>query len=81
MATFNGLVASAVTLVVGVLIYNNVFDALPDTTGAINGSDVSATIESAFLLAPVALIVTVAALVLIQIGGLRGGGMGGNGGM
>jgi len=80
MATFNSMVAAAVTLIVGVLIYNNVFDALPDTTGAINGSSVSGTIESAFLLAPVALIVLVAALVLAQIGGLRGnGGNGGNG--
>lgn len=73
MRTFNGMVAAAVTLIVGVLIYNNVFDALPDTTGAINGTTVSSTIESAFLLAPVALIVLVAALVLAQIGGLAGG--------
>jgi len=81
MATFNSMVASAVTLIVGILIYNNVFDALPNTAGAINGSNVSDTIESAFLLAPVALIVLVAALVLAQIGGLRGrGGNGGNGG-
>jgi len=72
MGTFNMIVASAVTLIVGVLIYNNVFDALPDTTGAINGTTVSNTIESAFLLAPVALIVIVAALVLRQIGGLQG---------
>ena len=79
MQTFNMIVASAVTLIVGVLIYNNVFDSLPDTTGAINGSEVSATIESAFLLAPVALIVIVAALVLAQIGGLSR--RGGNGGM
>jgi hypothetical protein len=76
MTTFNSMVAAAVTLIVGVLIYNNVFDALPDTTGAINGTSVSDTIESAFLLAPVALIVLVAALVLAQIGGLRGGGGG-----
>ncbi len=75
MMTFNSMVAAAVTLIVGVLIYNNVFDALPDTTGAINGTTVSGTIESAFLLAPVALIVLVASLVLAQIGGLsRGGG-------
>jgi hypothetical protein len=67
------MVAAAVTLIVGVLIYNNVFDALPDTSGAINGTSVSSTIESAFLLAPVALIVLVAALVLAQIGGLAGG--------
>jgi hypothetical protein len=85
MTTFNSLVAAAVTLIVGVLIYNNIFDALPDTGGAINGSSVSNTIESAFLLAPVALIVLVASLVLLQIGGLSGsrgnGGNGGNGGM
>jgi len=75
MMTFNSMVAAAVTLIVGVLIYNNVFDALPDTTGAIDGTNVSNTIESAFLLAPVALIVLVASLVLAQIGGLsRGGG-------
>jgi hypothetical protein len=73
MTTFNSMVAAAVTLIVGVLIYNNVFDALPDTSGAINGTSVSSTIESAFLLAPVALIVLVAALVLAQIGGLAGG--------
>jgi len=83
MTTFNSLVAAAVTLIVGVLIYNNIFDALPqDTGGAISASNVSNTIESAFLLAPVALIVLVASLVLLQIGGLsgrRGGGMGGGG--
>jgi len=53
-----------------------VFAALPNTTGAINGTVVSNTIESAFTLAPVALIVIVAALVLAQVGGLGGrGGM------
>jgi len=76
MQTFNVIVASAVTLIVGVLIYNEVFAALPNTSGAINGTVVSNTIESAFTLAPVALIVIVAALVLAQVGGLGGrGGM------
>jgi len=76
MQTFNVIVASAVTLIVGVLIYNEVFSALPNTNGAINGTAVSNTIESAFSLAPVALIVVVAALVLAQVGGLGGrGGM------
>jgi len=74
MRTFNVIVASAVTLIVGVLIYNEVFAALPTSeTGAISAANVSATIESAFQLAPVALIVVVAALVLAQVGGLSGG--------
>jgi hypothetical protein len=78
MGTFNNLVASAVTLIIGVLVYNQVFSALPNIDGAINGTSVSNTVESAFTLAPVVLIVFVAVLVLASIGGL--GGNGGNGG-
>jgi hypothetical protein len=50
-----------------------VVDALPDTSGvsgAINLSEVTPTIESAFVLAPVALIVLIAAIVLRQISSL-----------
>ena len=73
MATFRAMAAAAVTLVVSILIYNSVVDALPDTggvPGAINLSEVTPTIESAFVLAPVALIVLIAAIVLRQISSL-----------
>jgi hypothetical protein len=73
MATFRAMAAAAVTLVVSILIYNSVVDALPDTSGvsgAINLSEVTPTIESAFVLAPVALIVLIAAIVLRQISSL-----------
>jgi len=78
MGTFNTLVSSAITLIIGVLVYNEVFASLPNVDGAINGTSVSNTVESAFTLAPVVLIVLVAVLVLANIGGLAGGG--GNGG-
>ena len=72
MATFRVMAAAAVTLVVAILIYNSVIDALPESTsqGAINFSEVTPTIESAFVLAPVALIVLIAAIVLRQISSL-----------
>lgn len=83
MMSFNALVTASVTLVVGILIFNQVLSALPDTGDAgINASPVTSTIESAFTLAPVVLIVLVAALVLAQVAGFRGGGGGGGmGGM
>jgi len=80
MMSFNALVTASVTLVVGILIFNQVLSALPETSGGINATPVTSTIESAFTLAPVVLIVLVAALVLAQVAGFRGGG-GGMGGM
>lgn len=81
MMSFNALVTASVTLVVGILIFNQVFEALPDDgNSGIDAAPVVSTIESAFALAPVVLIVLVAALVLAQVAGFRGGG-GGNGGM
>jgi hypothetical protein len=64
MGTFNNLVAAAITLIVGVLVYNETFAALPNVDGAINGTEVSSTVESAFTLAPVVLIVIVAVLAI-----------------
>lgn len=72
MGTFNSMVASAVTLIVGVLIFNSINGSLPSTTGGINAStSVVPTIESAFQLAPIVLVVLVAALILAQVSGFR----------
>lgn len=71
MMSFNRMVTAAVTLIVGILIFNQVENALPDTGGGINETPVVGTIESAFQLAPVVLIVLVAALVLAQVAGFR----------
>jgi hypothetical protein len=76
MLTFNSMVTSAVTLIVGILVFNQVSSALPDTAGGINETVVTGTIESAFQLAPVVLIVLVAALILAQVAGFRNGGGG-----
>lgn len=71
MVSFNRLVTAAVTLIVGVLVFNQILDSLPSTTGGINRTGITSTIESAFQLAPVVLIVLVAALVLAQVAGFR----------
>ena len=72
MMSFNSLVTASVTLIVGILIFNEVQTALPSTTGGIDEAPVVGTIESAFQLAPVTLIVLVAALILAQVAGFRG---------
>jgi len=71
LVSFQRMVTAAVTLIVGILIFNQVQDSLPSTTGGINSSPVVSTIESAFQLAPVVLIVLVAALILAQVAGFR----------
>jgi hypothetical protein len=71
MVSFNRMVTAAVTLIVGVLVFNQILSALPTTSGGINRSGITGTIESAFQLAPVVLIVLVAALVLAQVAGFR----------
>lgn len=69
MVSFQRMVTAAVTLIVGILVFNQVQDALPDTSGGINSTPVTGTIESAFQIAPVVLIVLVAALILAQVSG------------
>jgi|AKVG01.1.fsa_nt_gi hypothetical protein len=71
MASFNQMVTAAVTLIVGILIFNQVQTALPSTSGGINETPIVSTIESAFDLAPVVLIVLIAGLILAQVGGFR----------
>jgi len=71
MMSFQSMVTAAVTLIVGILIFNEVQSALPSTTGGVNSTPVVSTIESAFQLAPVVLIVLVAALILAQVAGFR----------
>jgi hypothetical protein len=71
MASFNQMVTAAVTLIVGILIFNQVQSALPSTSGGINETPIVGTIESAFDLAPVVLIVLIAGLILAQVGGFR----------
>lgn len=63
---FTMMVQVAVTLAIGVLIVGQIFDALPDTTGPLaNASDqVESLTATAFELAPIVLIVVVAALVI-----------------
>jgi len=69
MASFQRLVVGGVTLAVGVLVYNEVVGSLPSSGGAINQTPITNTVESAFGLAPVALIVIIAAVILAQVGG------------
>lgn len=71
MATMNRLVTGGVTLAVGVLVYNEVVAALPNGGGAINQTAIDGTVESAFVLAPVALIVLISAFILAQVSGFR----------
>jgi flagellar biosynthesis protein FlhB len=63
---FTMMIQVAVTLAVGVLIVGQIFDALPATSGPLsNASDqVESLTATAFELAPVVLIVVVAALVI-----------------
>lgn len=71
MMSFQSMVTAAVTLIVGILIFNQVESALPNTSGGVDSGPVISTIESAFQLAPVVLIVLVAALILAQVAGFR----------
>lgn len=73
MVEFQRLVVGGVTLAVGVLVYNEVVGSLPNSNGAINQTPINGTVESAFALAPVALIVIIAAIILAQVGGFMGG--------
>jgi len=71
MVTFNSMVVSAITLIVGVLIFNSVESSLPSTTGGIDQTPIVDTIGSAFELAPIVLVVLVAALILAQVSSFR----------
>jgi hypothetical protein len=68
-AGFQRLVASGVSLAIGILVFNEVIGALPQAqNAAVNfQTAVLPTIQSAFDLAPVSLIVLVAALILRQL--------------
>jgi hypothetical protein len=65
------MVTAAVTLIIGVLVFNQILGALPTSSTGINRTGIVNTVESAFQLAPVVLIVLVAALVLAQVSGFR----------
>ncbi|MFD1515705.1 hypothetical protein [Halomarina rubra] len=69
---FSMMIQVAVTLAVGVLVVGQIFDALPNSTGPLaNASDqVESLTATAFELAPIVLIVVVAALVLNVIRGI-----------
>jgi SAM-dependent MidA family methyltransferase len=76
---FRSVITAGITIIVGVLVYNEVFDALPEkdfvnNTGLINATAINGTVESAMLLAPVALIVLVSAVILGYVSGFGGGG-------
>jgi hypothetical protein len=63
---FNMMIQIAVTLAVGVLIVGEIFNALPDVSGPLGNAStqVESLTGTAFELAPVVLIVVVAALVI-----------------
>lgn len=63
---FTTMVQVAVTLAVGVLITGQIFSALPSTSGPLSNasSQVESLTATAFELAPVVLVVIVAALVI-----------------
>lgn len=71
-AGFQRLVASAVSLAIGVLVLNEVIAALPQAQNAVVNfqTAILPQIQSAFNLAPVALVVLVAALILRQLTGV-----------
>lgn len=74
MVSFQRMVTAAVTLIVGILVFNQVEDALPsfdyaNNSGVVDPSPIVGTIESAFQIAPVVLIVLVAGLILAQVSG------------
>jgi hypothetical protein len=68
-AGFQRLVASGVSLAIGILVFNEVEAALPQAQNAVIDfqATILPTIQSAFNLAPVALVVLVAALILRQL--------------
>jgi len=72
VATFTRLVAGAVTLIVGVLIFNEIEAALPNTTTGVDQTAIVGDIATAMELAPIVLLVIVAALVLAQVSGFGG---------
>ena len=72
VATFTRLVAGAVTLIVGVLIFNEIEAALPNTSTGIDQTSIVSDIATAMELAPIVLLVIVAALVLAQVSGFGG---------
>jgi|APHM01.1.fsa_nt_gi hypothetical protein len=74
MVTFNTMVTAAITLIVGVLIFNSVENSLPSTAGGIDQTPIIDTISSAFQLAPIVLVVLVASLILAQVAQFRGSG-------
>jgi len=71
-ATFTRLVAGATTLIVGVLVFNEIEAALPTTNTGIDQTTIVNDIATAMELAPIVLLVIVAALVLAQVGGFGG---------
>lgn len=76
MLSFQRMVTAAVTLIVGILVFNQVESALPsfdyaNNSGVVDPGPVVGTIESAFQIAPVVLIVLVAGLILAQVSGFN----------
>jgi hypothetical protein len=71
VVTFNSMVVGAITLIIGVLVFNQVETSLPTTTGGIDQAPIISTIGSAFELAPIVLVVLVASLILAQVSGFR----------
>jgi|AKVG01.1.fsa_nt_gi hypothetical protein len=75
-STFIRVTSAAVTLVVGVLVFDSILNAIPDFDFANNSNVIDPTgavdvVESAFQLAPVAALVIIAGLILSQVAGFR----------
>jgi hypothetical protein len=66
---FIQLITASIVLIVGVLIFNEIYDSLPETSGGINDTVIVGDITTAMELAPIVLLVIVASLVLLQVSG------------
>jgi hypothetical protein len=75
-ATFVQVTSAAVTIVVGVFIFQQIETTIPDfdfanNSNVIDPAGATDVVGSAFQLAPVAAIIIIAGLILSQIGMLR----------
>jgi hypothetical protein len=70
--TFVRMTTAGVTVATGILIFNSVNKSVQVTTGGIDKTPIVETIEGAFQLFPILLIIIVSALILAQVAGFRG---------
>jgi len=70
--TFVRMTTAGVTVATGILIFNSVNKSVQTTTGGIDKTPVVDTLQSAFSLFPIILIVIVSVMILDQVAGFRG---------